>query len=37
VIDEQPRQIEHAGHPWDDRDNVEGFDQRYMVSLSAPA
>ena len=25
VIDEQPRQIEHAGHPGDDRDDVQGL------------
>ena len=28
VIDEQPRQIEHPGHPGDDRDDVEGFDPK---------
>jgi hypothetical protein len=26
VIDEQPRQIEHARHPGDDRDDVQGFE-----------
>ena len=26
VIDEQPRQIEHPGHPGDDRDDVEGLE-----------
>lgn len=26
VIDEQPRQVEHARHPGDDRDDVQGFE-----------
>ena len=36
VIDEQPRQIEHAGHPGDDRDDVQGFDPEVQV-LQLPA
>src|SRR3981081_4678519 len=35
MIDEQPRQIEHAGHPGDDPDHMQGFDPfvHRLVSL----
>ena len=31
VIDEQPRQIEHARHPGDDSQDMEGLEPSYMV------
>jgi hypothetical protein len=28
VIDEQPRQIQHAGHPGDDSNDVQGLEPK---------
>jgi hypothetical protein len=37
VVDEQPRQIEHAGHPGDDGDDMQSFQPQVHKVIHEPA